>query len=228
MGASAAAAGGMDLSHKFSRPSDWWAMFKQLVPVPCDYRFFYISWLDVVGDLFYWRWLLRFAQSSFVGEASVKAKKDAFMEIVDWSIQETIKIMHDVPGLLDASHFRESGSVNVSTEGSGGGYKSFGVGCVAASKEQAYAFEPLLRDDAEERRTFMLKPECRFGECVSFTRYLAEHCEHRLGIRLLRNSAIEGFDVEGSRVTGIHTSRGRLAVDEKSSVVICGGSWSGI
>jgi glycine/D-amino acid oxidase-like deaminating enzyme len=45
---------------------------------------------------------------------------------------------------------------------------------------------------------------------------------------LLRNSAIEGFDVEGHRVTGIHTSRGRLPVEETSSVVLCGGSWTGI
>lgn len=80
--ASATAAGGMERKHKFSTGQNWKDMFRQLVPGLDRYTFFYISWLDVVGDLFFWRWLLRFAGESLLASTDhIEAKKNCVFSV---------------------------------------------------------------------------------------------------------------------------------------------------
>lgn len=230
--ASAAAAGGMDTLHKFSGPSDWRKMFGQLLPGgDGGFRFFYISWLDVLGDLFFWRWLANFARESLLASAShVEQKKASFLPVVEWGIEETIRTMREVPGLQDAAHFSQAGSVMVIGSATGG-FANIGTGGTV-SLEEVKAFEPLLAEGpaaaaAHEGHRFLVNPQTRFGECVNFTRHLAAHCEQHLPVRIVRGTAARGFCVRGDRVAGIHTSRGYVDVGA-GSVVLCGGAWSGI
>eukprot|EP00927_Polykrikos_kofoidii_P059708 TRINITY_DN54849_c0_g1_i1.p1 TRINITY_DN54849_c0_g1~~TRINITY_DN54849_c0_g1_i1.p1 ORF type:complete len:495 (+),score=66.06 TRINITY_DN54849_c0_g1_i1:99-1583(+) len=220
---SAAAAGGMDIAHKFSTSAEWRKMFGQLLPIGDSFRFFYISWLDVIGDVFYWRWLARFASESlFATAAHIEKKNSSFLPLVEWGIEQTVKTMVEVPGLLAASHFSDAGSVM--SVSSGGGYTWKGSSDTV-SLEEVQAFEPLIAGDPDAR--FRMKPRTRFGECCSFTQHLAAHCESKLPVRIIKNTAVHGFSVQNDHVVGIKTSRGFIDVGE-APVVLCAGAWSGI
>lgn len=249
---SAAAAGGMDKGHKFSTPKDWQKMVAQLVPFGGGYRFFQISWVDVLPDLFFWRWLARFASESlFATEQRIEEKRALFRPVVAWGIEQTVKTMREVPGLESASHFRAAGSVQVVGDSSGGygGGGGAGASSETVSAEEAARFEPLLAssesvsasvsgENPKETGRFIINPETRFGECVSFTKHLAAYCEQKLGVRIVKDAAVTGFHVKNLEddrrvVTAIHTSRGRIDVvddkgGEKTVVILCGGAWSGI
>eukprot|EP00929_Paragymnodinium_shiwhaense_P097318 TRINITY_DN59048_c0_g1_i2.p1 TRINITY_DN59048_c0_g1~~TRINITY_DN59048_c0_g1_i2.p1 ORF type:complete len:315 (+),score=55.78 TRINITY_DN59048_c0_g1_i2:78-947(+) len=176
--ASCAAAGGMDATHKFSTPADWATMMRQLVPGLDPFKFFYISWLDVAGDLFFWRWLARFASESlFVRSQYIDDKRNSFQPVVEWGIEQTVRVMEEVPGLMKASHYQKAGSVLVS--GGGGGYgKKVGSAGGTVPWDEARRYEPFLADACpSDEGTAVLNQSCRFGECASFTTHLADYCK---------------------------------------------------
>merc|ERR1712232_951237 len=113
--------------------------------------------------------------------------------------------MEEVPGLKKASHYSEAGSVLVAG-GSGGFGKKVGSKGDDVAWSEARKFEPFLAESTPDSpSTATLNEKCRFGECASFTKQLAEHCSCKLGIPVLADTAVHGFHVESGRLVAINT-----------------------
>ncbi len=97
--------------------------------------------------------------------------------------------------------------------------KEIGINARLLDRPSLQRLEPNVEMRAEGGLYF--PDDCHMTP-AKFVEGLAKHLEAG-GVRLLKNTEVSGFKIEGKRVVGVATSAGDLSADE---FVLAGGSWS--
>jgi D-amino-acid dehydrogenase len=100
--------------------------------------------------------------------------------------------------------------------------KQYGVPFEVLDREGFCKVEPALRLTQEKFVGALRLPNDETGDCFKFTNRLAEMAA-ALGVQFRWNTRIEGLQVGGGRITGVHTDAGVLKADK---VVLALGSYS--
>lgn len=100
--------------------------------------------------------------------------------------------------------------------------KQYGVPFEVLDREGFCKVEPALRLTQEKFVGALRLPGDETGDCFKFTNTLAEMAA-ALGVRFRWNTRIDGLQVGGGRITGVHTDAGLLKADK---VVLALGSYS--
>ena len=90
--------------------------------------------------------------------------------------------------------------------------RQYGVPFEVLDREGFCRVEPALRRTQEKFVGALRLPGDETGDCFKFTNRLAEMAA-ALGVRFRWNTAIDGIDAAGGRVTGVRTSAGTLTAD---------------
>jgi len=100
--------------------------------------------------------------------------------------------------------------------------KQYGVPFEVLDRAGFCAVEPALKLTQEKFVGALRLPGDETGDCFKFSNRLAQMCSD-LGVKFRWNTRIDGLQVEGGAVTGIHTDSGPLKADK---VVLALGSHS--
>ena len=100
--------------------------------------------------------------------------------------------------------------------------QQYGVPFEVLDRDGFCRVEPALRLTQHKFVGALRLPGDETGDCHLFSQRLAEHAA-RLGVRYRWNTAIEGLQAEGRRITGVRTTAGDLKAD---AVVLALGSHS--
>lgn len=94
-----------------------------------------------------------------------------------------------------------------------------GIAAKLLNKHELQQLEPNVEMRADGGLLF--PDDCHLTP-AKFVEGLAKHLEAN-GVKLLKNTAVSGFKVQGNRIAEVTTSNGAMKADE---VVLAGGSWS--
>lgn len=116
----------------------------------------------------------------------------------------------------DRDHYeRGVGAMSVLTDN--------GVTLQPVSTEEAVAIEPALAPDRASIAGAIYCPIDESGDCHAFSNAIAQHCAQQLGVEFRWSTAITRIEVQGERVSGVVTDKGRV---EGDAYVLALGSYS--
>lgn len=84
----------------------------------------------------------------------------------------------------------------------------------AIDPDEAARIDPALEGVKSKFAGAVYCPSDGSGDARVFTRNLARHCAEKLGVRFMFDTAVQGFETAGDRITAVKTSKGAVAADE--------------
>lgn len=162
-----------------------------------------------------WRWL-----AAFLGECRTeryRINKSRMLRLAEYSrdqlkaLREQTGIRYDERSLGTLQLFRtqkqfDAGAADAAL------LSEHGVPHALLDRGQISQFEPALAGVREKFVGGLRLPGDETGDCLKFTRELAEHAV-RLGVRFEYNRAILGLEREGDEIARVHTTTGAYQAD---------------
>jgi D-amino-acid dehydrogenase len=172
-----------------------------------------------------WIWLLKLLRNCT--EARYAVNKSRMIPIAEYSrdclraLRAETGIHYDERSRGTLQLFRKQAQLD-GTAGDIAVLKQYGVPYEVLDRDGCIAAEPALAAVRDKFIGGMRLPQDETGDCHMFTEALAAESA-RLGVQFKLNTTIERLIADGSKITGVDTSAGRLQAD---AYVAALGSWS--
>jgi D-amino-acid dehydrogenase len=172
-----------------------------------------------------WIWLLKLLRNCT--EARYAVNKSRMIPIAEYSrdclraLRAETGIHYDERSRGTLQLFRKQAQLD-GTAGDIAVLKQYGVPYEVLDRDGCIAAEPALSAVKDKFVGGMRLPQDETGDCHMFTEALAAESA-RLGVQFKLNTTIERLIADGSKITGVDTSAGRLQAD---AYVAALGSWS--
>jgi len=184
----------------------------------------------------FYRHMILFTKTTLVDAKEKQAKRaNAMLEFTKWSIDVIEEKMRNTPGMEEACSYSASGVLDLAFTKEHLGKLSTGVTiynaepAVKVSREQILdEMEPWLKHSvrAATLQGGRLQPSAARGVAARFTEQLARECTDDLGVKFHFNTPLESVTLEKGRIVALHTPGKTFEIDDRTEVVIAGGSWT--
>lgn len=173
-----------------------------------------------------WAWGLRFLKECTAQRAAINTAHK--VRLCLYSLERFAEVNRRFPidydrttrGAIyiyrDRDHYeRGVGAMSVLTDN--------GVTLRPVSTEEAVGIEPALAPERANIAGAIYCPIDESGDCHAFSNAIAQHCAQQLGVEFRWSTAITRIEVQGDRVAGVVTDKGRV---EGDAYVLALGSYS--
>lgn len=173
-----------------------------------------------------WSWCWRFLQECTAERAAVNTAHK--VRLCLYSLERFAEVNAAMPiaydrttrGAIyvyrDSDHYeRGVGAMSVLTDN--------GVTLRPVTTDEAVAIEPALAPDKANIAGAIYCPTDESGDCHAFSNALAAHCAEKLGVEFRWSTEIRRLDVQGDRIVGVETDKGKIVGD---AYVLAMGSYS--
>eukprot|EP00051_Salpingoeca_urceolata_P017981 m.249885 g.249885 ORF g.249885 m.249885 type:complete len:530 (+) comp19092_c0_seq1:2084-3673(+) len=241
---SQAPAGGMQRMNHVVDKHTWIKTFKNLLPWASD-KYFLMSWTSTLTDPHFLRWLAEFSYTSLALPSKEREHREAAMlDFTNYAIDAFVALLTSSDERRKASAFSTNGALNLCVGEQGiaearargatwPGMKDCEPNRSVIDRAALLDLEPWLAQTAgtQDITGAVYQADAARGNSP-WASEVMEQLARDNGVEFVYNTKVLGFEVQldqqgpNKRVCAIHTSRGTVAVDTNTQIVVAAGSWT--
>lgn len=167
------------------------------------------------ADYAMWQWGMQFLRAATHAQSRETTRQMLGLSLYSREVLHALYAEHPLQfsyqqqGILHIFHYQQALEQEIAQARY---QEQFGCSFRVLSREECLQHEPALQNTTQPLVGGIHFPLDEIGNAHDFTVQLAALCQ-KLGVTFLYNTEIEGFELEGDSINGIHTAQGTLKAE---------------